>query len=61
MTTLTTLIGMLPVALAGGEGSEVETPLARVVLGGLFVSTAITLLFLPSLYLLAERRAAPRA
>lgn len=57
MTTLTTILGMLPVALAGGEGSEVQAPLARVVLGGLFASTIITLLFVPALYLLTERKA----
>lgn len=54
MTTLTTVLAMLPIALALGEGSEVQAPLARVVLGGLFVSTVITLFLLPSLYVAVE-------
>jgi HAE1 family hydrophobic/amphiphilic exporter-1 len=55
MTTLTTILGVLPIALAIGEGSEIQAPLARVVLGGLTVSTLITLVLLPVLYVLAER------
>ncbi len=57
MTTITAMLGMLPVAFATGEGSEVQAPLARVVLGGLFVSTVITLIFVPALYLLTDKRA----
>ncbi len=60
MTTLTTVLGMLPIALAVEEGSEIQAPLARVVLGGMVVSTAITLVLLPVLYVFAERRAAAR-
>jgi hydrophobic/amphiphilic exporter-1 (mainly G- bacteria), HAE1 family len=60
MTTSTTVLAMFPLALAIGEGSEIQAPLARVVLGGLVVSTAITLLVLPVLYLLSDR-ARPRA
>ena len=56
MTTLTTVLGMLPIALAFGEGAEIQAPLARVVLGGLLVSTLITLFLLPVLYLITERR-----
>ncbi|HEY5928492.1 MAG TPA: efflux RND transporter permease subunit [Kofleriaceae bacterium] len=56
MTTLTTVLGMLPIALAFGEGAEIQAPLARVVLGGLLVSTLITLFLLPVLYLMSERR-----
>ena len=56
MTTLTTVLGMLPIALALGEGAEIQAPLARVVLGGLLVSTVITLLLLPVLYVITERR-----
>ena len=56
MTTLTTALGLLPLALGLGEGSEIQAPLARVVVGGLLTSTAITLLFVPCLYLLIERR-----
>jgi HAE1 family hydrophobic/amphiphilic exporter-1 len=56
MTTLTTILAMLPIALAVGEGAEIQAPLARVVLGGLLVSTVITLILLPALYVLTERR-----
>ena len=61
MTTSTTVLAMLPIALALGEGSEIQAPLARVVLGGLVVATAITLVLLPALYVLTERRRAPAA
>jgi HAE1 family hydrophobic/amphiphilic exporter-1 len=57
MTTITTMIGMLAIALSGAEGSEVQGPLARVVLGGLLVSTVVTLVLLPSLYLLTDPEA----
>ncbi|HLU67006.1 MAG TPA: efflux RND transporter permease subunit, partial [Kofleriaceae bacterium] len=56
MTTSTTALGVLPIALAIGEGAEIQAPLARVVLGGLVVSAIITLVLLPALYVLAERR-----
>ncbi len=55
MTTLTTVLGMLPLALGLGEGSEIQAPLARVVVGGLTVSTLVTLVFVPALYLVMER------
>ncbi|NEZ67630.1 efflux RND transporter permease subunit [Leptolyngbyaceae cyanobacterium CCMR0082] len=50
MTALTSALGMLPLALASGAGNEILQPLAIVVLGGLFTSTALTLLVLPALY-----------
>ena len=50
MTTLTTILAMVPLALGVGEGSEVQAPLARVVIGGLTSSTLITLVFIPALY-----------
>lgn len=50
MTMMTTLLGLLPLALAQGIGAEVQRPLATVVIGGLFTSTALTLIVLPSLY-----------
>jgi hydrophobic/amphiphilic exporter-1 (mainly G- bacteria), HAE1 family len=50
MTTLTTLLGLLPLAIGFGEGAEVQAAMARVVIGGLLVSTLITLLFIPVLY-----------
>ena len=61
MTTLTTALGVMPLALALGEGSEIQAPLARVVLGGLTFSTVITLLLLPSLYVLTNRRTSATA
>jgi cobalt-zinc-cadmium resistance protein CzcA len=58
MTMMTTLLGLLPLALAQGIGAEVQRPLATVVIGGLFTSTALTLVVLPALYgWLAERKA----
>lgn len=50
MTMMTTLLGLLPLALAQGIGAEVQRPLASVVIGGLFTSTALTLVVLPALY-----------
>jgi cobalt-zinc-cadmium resistance protein CzcA len=50
MTMMTTLLGLLPLALAQGIGAEVQRPLATVVIGGLFSSTALTLVVLPALY-----------
>ena len=54
MTTLTTVLGLVPMALAMGEGSEIQAPLARVVIGGLVTSTLITLVFVPTVYTLFE-------
>ena len=51
MTTLTTAVGMLPLALGIGEGSEVLQPLAVATIGGLFVATLISLLVIPNVYL----------
>ncbi|HRI37485.1 MAG TPA: CusA/CzcA family heavy metal efflux RND transporter [Nitrospira sp.] len=50
MTMMTTLLGLLPLVLAQGIGAEVQRPLASVVIGGLFTSTALTLVVLPALY-----------
>lgn len=50
MTRMTTLLGLLPLALAQGIGAEVQRPLASVVIGGLFTSTTLTLVVLPVLY-----------
>ena len=54
MTTATTVLGMIPLAFGLGEGSELQVPLARVIVGGLTVSTLITLVFVPALYLVIE-------
>jgi HAE1 family hydrophobic/amphiphilic exporter-1 len=56
MTTLTTVLAMIPLTFAGSEGGEVQAPLARVVVGGLSVSTVVTLFVVPCLYTLIERR-----
>ncbi|MET0289956.1 MAG: efflux RND transporter permease subunit [Pseudoxanthomonas sp.] len=50
MTTLCTLFGFLPLALAFGEGAEVRSPMAVTVIGGLLVSTVLTLLVIPVVY-----------
>ncbi len=55
MTTIATVIGLLPMALGIGEGSETNLPLARAVIGGLIVSTFFTLFLVPSLYTLLDR------
>ncbi|MEZ5366662.1 MAG: efflux RND transporter permease subunit [Bryobacterales bacterium] len=61
MTTLTTVLGLLPMALGIGEGGELQAPLARVVIGGLTSSTLITLVVIPAVYLLFEERSWKRA
>jgi cobalt-zinc-cadmium resistance protein CzcA len=50
MTAATTALGLMPLLLSTGVGSEVQRPLATVVVGGLLTSTAVTLLFLPAFY-----------
>jgi multidrug efflux pump subunit AcrB len=55
MTTLTTLLGMTPLALGLGEGTEMMQPLAIAVVGGLSISTVLTLLVVPSAYVTAHR------
>jgi hydrophobe/amphiphile efflux-1 (HAE1) family protein len=55
MTTLATIVGLVPMALGLGEGSETNLPLARAVIGGLTVSTFFTLFLIPSLYTLLDR------
>jgi HAE1 family hydrophobic/amphiphilic exporter-1 len=57
MTTLCTLIGFLPLALSFGDGSEVRSPMAIAVIGGLAVSTLLTLVVIPVVYNLLDRRA----
>lgn len=56
MTTITTLVGLLPLAIFQGEGSESWQPLGITMVGGLLVSTLITMLFVPTLYALVETR-----
>lgn len=52
MTTLTTILGMVPMAVGSGEGSEIWKPMGVAVIGGLTFSTLLTLLFVPVLYCL---------
>ena len=56
ITTLTTLLGDIPMAVATGEGSEMYAPMGQVIVGGLFSSTVITLLIIPVLYELMEKK-----
>ncbi len=56
MTTLTTLLGLLPLLLSRGAGAEVQRPLAAVVVFGLTTSTFLTLFVLPAIYEWVERR-----
>ncbi|HOX54065.1 MAG: efflux RND transporter permease subunit [Candidatus Omnitrophica bacterium] len=58
MTTITTLAGLLPLAISTGVGSETWRPLGITMFGGLLVSTLITLLFVPTLYAIFHRKAA---
>ena len=50
MTTLTTILGMVPMAFGTGQGSEMWRPMGTAVIGGLTLSTILTLLFVPTLY-----------
>jgi HAE1 family hydrophobic/amphiphilic exporter-1 len=56
MTTLTTALGLLPMAISFGEGTEVRTPMAITVIGGLLVSTLLTLIVIPVVYSLLDRK-----
>jgi hydrophobe/amphiphile efflux-1 (HAE1) family protein len=60
MTTITTVFGMVPLAFARGEGSELWVPLGRAALGGMLVSALVTLVLIPVLYTFAHRREAAR-
>ncbi|MFQ5982262.1 MAG: efflux RND transporter permease subunit, partial [Woeseiaceae bacterium] len=59
MTTLTTALGLLPMAIGFGEGAEVRTPMAITVIGGLLVSTLLTLIVIPVVYSLLDRKQWP--
>lgn len=54
MTTLTTVLGLLPLSFAIGAGAEIQAALARVVIGGLLASTLVTLIFIPVVYITME-------
>ena len=55
MTTLTTVLGLLPMALGFGEAAELRTPMAVTVIGGLMMSTLLTLVVIPVVYLVLDR------
>jgi len=50
MTAVTTMLGLIPLLFSSGTGSDVQRPLATVVVGGLVTSTVLTLLVVPALY-----------
>ena len=56
MTTATTVLGLLPMAFGLGEVSELRTPMALTVIGGLLTSTMLTLLVIPAVYSVLDRR-----
>ncbi len=56
MTSMTTALGLLPMAIGVGEGAEVRTPMAITVIGGLVVSTLLTLVVIPVVYSLLDRK-----
>ena len=56
MTSLATLIGLMPMAMALGAGSEAYAPLARAIIGGLALSVLLTMFIVPAAYLLAYGR-----
>jgi HAE1 family hydrophobic/amphiphilic exporter-1 len=60
MTALTTSFGLIPMALGIGAGSEMRAPMARSVIGGLLISTFLTLVFIPVIYTLFERKKKPK-
>ncbi|MCW8907484.1 MAG: efflux RND transporter permease subunit [Sedimenticola sp.] len=60
MTTLTTILALFPLALGLGEGADAQAPLARAVIGGLSVSTLVTLLLVPAVYSLFHQDAGRR-
>jgi HAE1 family hydrophobic/amphiphilic exporter-1 len=63
MTTLCTLLGFAPLALGTGEGAEVRAPMAITVIGGVLLTTFLTLLVIPVVYSVLDRKvyAAPAA
>jgi HAE1 family hydrophobic/amphiphilic exporter-1 len=56
MTTLTTLLGLVPMAVGWGEGAEVRAPMAITVMGGLAFSTILTLFLIPVVYEVVDRK-----
>jgi HAE1 family hydrophobic/amphiphilic exporter-1 len=61
MTTLTTILALLPMAIAWGEGAELRSPLAITVASGLFLSTLLTLVVIPAAYMVMPSRMSPES
>jgi len=61
ITKLTTILGLLPMALGIGEGAEVRAPMAITVIGGVLLTTFLTLLVIPVVYSVLDRKAYPQA
>ena len=61
ITTATTVLGLLPMALGFGEGSEIRSPMAVTVIGGLIFSTLLTLILIPTVYAAVDRKQIPPA
>ncbi|MDX1385460.1 MAG: efflux RND transporter permease subunit, partial [Thermoanaerobaculia bacterium] len=55
MTTLTTILALMPLVFGGGEGAELRAPMALTIIGGIVASTVGSLLVLPCLYLVLDR------
>ena len=60
MTSLATILGLIPMALALEAGSEQYAPLARAIIGGLVVSVVVTVFLVPAAYLLVHRKEEPQ-
>jgi HAE1 family hydrophobic/amphiphilic exporter-1 len=58
MTSLTTILGMVPIAFFGGAGTDTIRPIAKTFVGGLTVSALITLFVIPAVYLILNSRKA---
>ena len=61
ITTLTTLLGDIPMAVSKGEGTELYAPMGQAIVGGLITSTLITLILIPVLYYMTEKRVLKKA
>jgi HAE1 family hydrophobic/amphiphilic exporter-1 len=55
MTSTTTILGLLPMALGLGDGAEIRTPMAITVIAGLISATLLTLVVIPTVYAVFER------
>ena len=56
MTTLTTTLGLLPLAIGIGDGAELRAPMAITVIGGLVIATLLTLIVIPTMYAIMDRK-----